>query len=349
MSLISRYVALRFFGFWLLCLFALLGLVLLSESFNHINLLVSGFEGQVFLLRQVIGTLPQAIELMLLMAVLLAVRLTHNAFLRTNEWHTMRGAGLSTFRLYTSLWPVLLLTSLLGHLNQNQFGNWVASVQQNQTKENRNHVWQLHESDIVYVRKMLLKKELAQGVLVLHNIASSKHKLQMLYFEELQKSQGQWQLTKKTSPQLPHSNLNNATAFTKLPKEALDIILSQKHISTRTLSLNELWHNIRQSAQQNTDPRLYWLELSQEFALLASPFLLAWFALTIVSSPPRHTRTTVDLIMMLLVGVAFFLGQEILWLLGQSGKLAIPLATWGMNILLLLLSFSSKLNLKKAS
>ncbi len=367
MSLISRYVALRLFGFWLLCLSVTLGLVLLGDSFDNLNLFLSGWEGLLEWLRDLLIIMPATLKILLPLTLLFAVRLTHNAFLRTHEWYPMQGAGLSLFRLYTLMWPVLLLVSLLGVLNQNQLSAWVDSRQQGSVDKVRHHIWQLHDSDVIYVRKILFEEALAQGVFVLHGIANSGRTPRISHFKELYQVDGLWQTTQQAKHYTPlisrqtdnadlrqtdnadlrqTDKVSQIAAEIVLPQKALNIIFEKTYVNLQTLGLIGLWQEIRQNRRQEKNSNLYWLGFHQELALMVAPFLLGWLALMIVNPSPKRIRTT-DMLFVLLIGILFYFGQEIFFLLGKLEKLHFLVAAWGTNGAVLLASILLGLVIKK--
>ncbi len=354
MGLIPRYIALRLLGFWLFCLGSLFGLVLLSESLSDLNLLLAGLEAQLFLLRKVISMLPRSMEIMLPLSVLLAVRFTHNAFLRTHEWHTMQGAGLSLFRLYMAMWPILLFAGVLGHINQNHFGGWALSIKPHQVRDLQRHVWELGGTDAVYVRRVLPVEALLQDVLVLRGIVTPGGPFALDHFAELHQENGIWLANEQASAAERIESTNQgwrreAADLAEAPTEVLNTILSQRHISIHHLTFGALLQSMQQTYQKKLNTHHHWLELHQEFALLAAPFFLGWLALTVINPSPRQAGGTFDLMLVLIIGVIFVLGQEILWLLGQSNALNPLFAAWGMNGLVLLASILWRARLRNAS
>lgn len=336
MTILFRYLARDFLRNWLLTLAALVVLIVIAALFGNIEAAFSSWESFMEFYQKTVRSLPGLVEILLPMTVLLATVMTYSAFSRTSELVAMQASGMGRFRLMAPLFAVLLLVSSLAYLNQNYLYSYLHRDQAAGARY-AVHQWRSLGNAIFYLDRLDLKEQTASRVQIfiwrddpfqLSRIsfaaAGRRHGDQYWLFSdaiERESSPTGWTLHRNATKEFP-------------PQEFPDVF-KPADLDAHHMPVLDLYQEIKQRESQGQRVDVLRLEGYQKVAAVLAPFVMVLIGAPLSQFHFRRAKVAAELVITLLTGLVFMVGNQILYILGKGGFIASLPAALGVNAVFL--------------
>lgn len=339
MRILSRYIARTYLKFWLLCLTALVALVVIANLFGNLDTVFTSREELVAFLDDTVRSVPQMLDLLIPMTVLLATLFTFSSLGRSSELVAMRSVGMGLFRQLRPIFAVLVLIAALDYANQNYLHRLLQPTDPAEERVGSAHQWTLLRNQIVYVRRVDPGRgRIADAQVFRWN--TDPFRLDRLERARRidRREEGPWLLHDVVTRQLGSVGWSlEQQATLERPKEEFPDLFQQDALDAHHMPLFELSRHIRQLESRGQRVELYELEWYQKTAALFAPFVLVWFGTPLSQAYFRRGRASGEIMVGILGGLLFLIATEIVFTLGRGGFLPPLVAAWSVNVAYVLL------------
>jgi len=341
MNILFRYIAKDFLRNWLGVLVSLAMMIFVSSLLGDINAAFQSWAKFLEFLNRTASLMPELIEIMLPMTVLIAAVMTLTAFGRTSELVAMKAAGMGMVRLIFPLCAVLLLVSSFAYLNQNYLYRYLHHDAVEKARYSKDQ-WRALGNDIFYVASADLITRTLQGARIFR---AEDYPFRLSQLDSLgtgwRSGSGSWDF----STAIVRERQSNHWAVKELPWisfKSVDFPDVFRDIETDAhhTPFLDLYQEIKQRETKGLEANLYRLNLYQKVAAVAAPFLMVLVGLPLSQFHFRTIRGASAIVITVLIGLVYMVGTQILYILGKGGVLSPLVATWSSNLAFALLGLA---------
>lgn len=359
MSLVDRYIAKIFVGFFLG------GLIVFVTIFLAVDVLSFAVRfseaGPALLLKYYLYLLPTIIYQMIPVASLLATVFTISSLNRNSELVAMFSLGLSLARVSA---PILVLVSLISG-----FAFWMSDRILPRVEQKKNYVyyveiqqkpglystvttskiWYRSENVLFNIKTLDPEKKRAAGI-TLYYFDDSWRLVQMISAASVKLAESRWTLNKgqvtlfDETSSFPLTQAFDSKVIT-MNEDIADLKSSAK--ATDVLSLKDLSRYIKKNRDAGLETTKFEVDYHSKFGFAFAAFVMSLMGLPFSVSKQRSGSSFANL--GLCIGLAF-----IYWTLyssaltlGRHGVIYPALAAWAPNLIMLVFSFYFLLRLRR--
>lgn len=341
MNLLSRYIALTFLRNFLFCVSGVALLLVVSLLFGNIESVFSGWEELSIFLGELAAALPRILELVFPLCIILPTAMTFIGLSRSSELNAMKSSGMGRLQLMMPIFVCLIPIAAFLYLNQNYLQRWFqtgpAATSETGSTANR---WWASGSWITYIERMepesqqifnITRMRWASTpfrVMELQSIARGRQEGNMWELENVRRrygDAGRWREVSRVRAVLPMSQF--------------EAVFDDPATDVRHVPLSAISGRIREADQKGAPTGALRFAWHQKFAAAAAPFLMVLIAAPLAQIGSRSGRMELNLIVIVIIGIVFIIGNETIFLLGRELQLPALLMAWAVNALTLLMGY----------
>ncbi len=338
--LIARYVASEFLRFFLLLLAAFVMMILVGNVFSNLSNIFEGWEEFIRFWQETALQVPQILELVVPVTVLLATIACFGALNKTSEVAAMSASGIGGWIL---VGPILALTLGIGAINyglQHYATPWMMkNWTQQETQKRLPSLWRLGGADQLYHIGVRTRANEVRRV-TLFRWENQPYRLK----ERTELGRGRLEEKYWRFPKVEQSFFEEAGMLTLRDKETalpLDefpsVNLTQSQ-DPHHLPLETLYQEAIRLSREGQDVSRYWVELHQKFAYIVALVVMVLIGFALSASHDRRGTTAESLALSCLLGIVFWMLNQIFLALGGTGYLVPWFAAWGSSLIFLTLA-----------
>lgn len=334
MTILARYIAMRFLRYWLACLAGLLGLILISALLGNVNDAFHSLAAFLNFWLETIRSLPDLLEILLPMTVLLATVFTFAGLSRTSELTAMKTAGMGYRNLMLPLFAVLVFVTAFAYVNQNYLYNLLHEGEETRAADSR-HQWRDLGGALVYVDRVDSAAKVVSNSSIFRWQAEPFRLAQVTVLPQgSHAAEDLWTFQGVRVREKQPGNLwtLNAVPEVQVPDVGFPDMFKPRDLDAHHLPVWDLYQEIdvRKSRSQPTE--LQDLELLRKLAVLTAPLVMVLIGTPLSQFHFRGGRVAGEVLVTLLVGLVFMISSEILFILGKGGFLPPAVAALGVNV-----------------
>ena len=338
MTILFSYIAKDYFRYWIFNLTALVSIVVVANLFGNIDLVFRNWRAFLGFVDKTLRSLPETVEILLPMTVLLASVFTFNAYSRNSELIAMKSAGMGIARQVLPVYTVLLFITAFGYFNQNYLIRWVRTPSQTSLDTITEAQWRSFNNTILYVGQIHHSELRLSSARVFSWDSQASHLSGYDSFDSgtLQPDQT-WLFTKTTQREIQQGRWKlEAQNQLKIPSDQFPNVFRQVDRDLHHTPIFELSRQIGQLENNTRLVALYYVEWYQKLGALLAPFSLVLVGIPLSQYHFRRGRVSAEILLTLLLGLIFMIGTQITFLLGRGGFVPPLWSAGSINLLFFL-------------
>ncbi|MBU2511722.1 LptF/LptG family permease [bacterium] len=348
MVIIKRYIAREFITYFLVCILSLVIIAVLFSTLAELQHLEKE-NGFAIFLNNVLSGIPLLIEVVAPISVLLATVLAFISLSKSSEIIAMMAAGVSLFHL---IMPVLLcgiVISFLLYLNQSYLAPyWGADKRAGLVSaEIVTDVWRFHDKSLYYFtspEKQNKSIEFGKAYTFKGDYTLDSVTL----FNSLRRKQSNWQIESQVQYQYKEDQLRNSKKDnTTRELDTFPVVFTKNLASPKYSNLSDLIGELLIKTRGAVDYQKELFGLYQKISGSVAIFVMILLALPFSVYSGRSANVRTGIVISVVMGFVFWLVDQILVSLNQTGDLPMGLSAFGANIIFLGLAFTL-IRLKRA-
>ena len=335
MKLLTWYIARTFLKYWLLCLLAFFSFVTVANLLGNLEKTFSSIQGLLIFIEETLRGMPEVLDILLPMTVLLATIFTFTSFSRSSELVAMNATGIGPVGHIMPVFGVLVFVSLFAYINQNYLYIQAKKGTDRAVIVDDSVRWQASGNSVYYLGRVKPESSQIQDLLI---ITWRQPFFQIQSYEAIESVEKtgdeQWRFSNRNGSR----NLGETWSFDHTPTGVISRadfpeLLIPVQLNAHHMPRIDLYRKIGQLESQGKPVDLYWLEIHQKLSAMLAPFVLAWFGAPFSKGHHRKGRSSGEMVLGILGGLVFVIATRIFFTMG-TGMLLPPLvATWGVNVL----------------
>ena len=341
MSILSWYVARDFLRYLFLCLLSMVLLLLIANIFGNIESIFAGWREFREFLDSTVQSAPTILEIVLPMAVLLAVVMTFTGLSRTSELVAMKSAGFGTFKLTLPILAILVPVAALGYLNQNYLYNALHPEGDRGKKQLERNEWRSEGKNIYYFRKIDSRNRKVHDGFIFRWHSQPFRISEMVSFNMARRGRDDWNFRQVTTHRQEAGSWDfERSPRLKVPASEFPDVFKPFEIDAHHMPLFDLSRQIRQLENRSPLVVVYKLEWYQKIAALLAPFVMVLVGVPLSQSHAKRSRVAGEIVVTIFGGMIFWISNEIFLVLGRGDVIHPFFSAWGVNILFALLGLA---------
>jgi lipopolysaccharide export system permease protein len=335
--LISRYVASEFLRFFTLLLSAFVMMILVGNVFNHLSDIFADWAGFLRFLQETVLQLPMILELVIPVTILLATIAAFGSLNKTSEITALYASGIGGWTLIT---PILLLSILVGLANygvQHYAVPWMkAQWEPEEARERMTSLWRVSGADSLYHIGLRTAESKLREVTLFRWSPETYALEERVLFNSGALQDEQWTFKQVEQNRFRPGSMSIQESDSLQIKQAdfPSVNLSQS-LNPHYLPLEVLYQEALRMQEEGQNVARYWVELHQKFSYHVALIVMALIGFALSASHGRRGTTAESLALSCLLGILFWMLNQIFLALGSTGLLAPWLAAWGNSLLFL--------------
>ncbi len=336
MTILVKYIAQEFTKFFLLFLFAFVMIILVGTLFSRLGNIFSSFDQFLLFLQETALLLPDLLELIIPVTILLATITTFNLLNRTSEIVAMRTTGMSLFQLAKPVLGVSIMVALLTYFNQNYFYNWMEKQwSPAKTSQSLPPLWKIGKDHIYYFGTRHFNSTIEQ--IAIFNLKNSPYRMaQRTTIDRGEQKEGRWHFKNINQRDF----LPEQTSFQQQSErfesiEDFPAVSFEQSVDPHHQPLWPLFQTSIRLQEEGHDATRHWVAFHQKLAYPVTLLTMALIGLALSLSPSRHGKAAEGMAMSCLFGILFWITNQIFLAVGNAGALAPFLAAWLTNFIFL--------------
>jgi lipopolysaccharide export system permease protein len=333
MTILARYIAMRFLRYWLACLAGLLGLILISALLGNVNDAIQSLDAFLTFWLETIRSIPDLLEILLPMTVLLATVFTFAGLSRTSELVAMKTAGMGYRKLMLPLFAVLVLVTAVAYLNQNYLYNLLHDGEENRAADAR-HQWRDLGGSLVYVDRVDSISRAVLNASIFRWQAAPFRLAQVTVLPQgNHAAEDAWTFRGVRVREKQPGDLwtLNAVPEVQVPDVGFPDMFKPREMDAHHLPVSDLYQEIAVRKSRSQPTEAHELELLRKLAVVTAPLVMVLIGTPLSQFHFRGGRVASEVLVTLLVGLVFMIASEILFILGKGGFLPPYVAALGVN------------------
>jgi len=333
MTILSRYLVRDFLKYLAYCVTALLGLVLLANLLSRLEAVFSSWEGFLDFADEVIRSIPAILEQLLPMAVLLATMFTFNALSRSSELLAMKTAGVGSSRMIRPILLVLIPIAALAYWNQNYLHRALHPGPGDQLAANAGgSQWRAWGDRVYYLRRVDPARNRLTDMRMYRWNEERFRLAEIGAFARGHRTDSHWVFEDGTVRRADNGGwvLEERSRW-EVPVDEFPDVFRPVEVDARHLPLTELSREIHHLEKQGRRTGPFVLEWHQKLAALGGLFLMVLVGAPLSQFHFRRGKVSGEVVLSILAGVVFWLGNEIFFVLGKGEFLPPVVSAWGVN------------------
>ncbi len=333
MSILARYIAKDFFWYWVACLVSVLLLIIVAALLGDIDEAFKSWQKFVRFWHETVKSLPNIVEILLPVTVLLATMFTFAGYSRSSELVAMKTAGMGRTRLMLPLVAVVVMVSALAYVNQNYLYRWLNDTEEARALKEQ-HQWRSLNNAIVYLGRIDSAANRVTNATLFSWQDSPFH------FTEVNSLPGGGRSAEQRwdfQDVMAREKQADSWKVTRVPVKEYQgaefpDVFRPLELDAHHLPLLDLYQEIRQrESQASPQVEVYTLEWYRKLGILTAPAVMVLIGTPLSLFHFRRGRASAEVMVILVVGLVFMIGSEIFFILGKGGFLPALLSATGMN------------------
>ena len=339
-KIIPKYIASEFIHYFLLFLCSFVLMTLVGNFFGNLSEVFSDWQSFLEFIQETALILPLLIEFILPITVLLATITTFSSLNKNSELLAMRSSGIGGWKLALPVLFVSIAISFFAYFSQNYIYSWMYQTWDKQENAKRLlPLWKVGEDQSIYyfgnrqqngqlksITSFHLEKKPFQLVgktsiergekqkksWVFHNV------IRHIFLDEILKLEfvEQWRVETKKLPTVPFEN----------------------PISPHHQPIFDLYKDTIKLQGEGLDVTRHWVEFYQKTAYPFQIIIMILIGLGLSASYNRRSMVAESVAVSCLLGILYWILNQITMAVGSAGFILPFLAAWSGNLVFLILA-----------
>ncbi len=340
MLIIKRYIAREFLGYFLICSVSLIAIAIVFSALAELPSLEKE-NGLTLFVNAILSGIPLLIEVITPIAVLLATVLAFISLSRSSETIAMMAAGVSLFHLIIPVIYCGVGIAFLLYLNQSYLApHWGADERAGLVNSApRTDVWRFHRESIYYFSmpdKNRRTVEFARSFLF-----DNQHQLRRIdHYTTMTEAGDEWNVKGRNRIETDEEGIYlTSSQSLSFPTEQFPVVFTKELGNPRYSSFSILIKEILLKKNSAVDYNTELFALFQKFAGILAVFVMVLLALPFSIYSGRDANVRTGIVVSVVLGFVFWLVDQILVSLSNTGRVPIAISAFGANVIFLLLAF----------
>lgn len=316
-------------------------MTLVGNFFGNLSDVFSSWSSFLEFLKETALLLPLLLELIIPITVLLSTIATFSTLNKNSELLAMRSSGYGGWKLAVPVLAVSVLIAGFAYFNQNYMYNWMHQTWVKQENTTRLlPLWKVGENQSIYYFGNRQSDGSLKAITSFH---WQKKPFQLLGKTEIERGERQkksWifhnvfrHLFQRESLKLEYVEQWRIET-NKLPTVSFDDPISPHH-----QPLFDLYEETVKLQSEGLDVTRHWVELFQKTAFPFQIFVMVLIGLGLSSSYSRRGMAAESLAISCLLGILFWMFNQITMAVGSAGIILPFFAAWSGNFIFFALGF----------
>ena len=338
--MISKYIAFEFFRYFMLFLSAFVLMTMIGNFFGNLGGVFSDWLSFLEFLKETALLLPILFELIIPITILLATVSTFSTFNKNAELTAMRSSGIGGWRLAYPVLAISALIAVFSYLSQNYAYTWMHQTWfKPDNTERLMPLWKIGEEQSIFyfgdrrqegslnsITSFQWQKNPFQ-LLEKTEIESGKQQEQSWVFQNVQKH-----LFQDENIQLKYFDQ------WQIEKEKLPTVSFEMPTSPHHKPFFDLYEDTIKLQSEGQDVTQHRVELLQKTAYPFQIFIMVLIGLGLSASYNRRGMAAESLAISCLLGILFWMLNQITLAVGGAGMITPFFAAWSGNLIFLALA-----------
>ena len=338
--MISKYIASEFIRYFLLFLCAFVLMTTIGNFFGNLSGVFSDWLSFLEFLKETALLLPLLFELIIPITILLATVATFSSFNKNAELTAMRSSGIGGWRLAFPILAISALIALFAYLSQNYAYTW---MHQTWVKPDSNArlmpLWKIGEEQSIF----FFGDRRQEGRLSsITSFQWQKNPFQLLEKTEIESGKQQeqsWVFQNVKKHLFQNENIQRKYLDQlQIEKEKLPTVSFEMPTSPRHKPFLDLYGDTQKLQSEGQDVTQHRVELFQKTAYPFQIFIMVLIGLGLSASYYRRGMAAESLAISCLLGILFWMLNQITLAVGGAGLINPFFAAWSGNLIFLALA-----------
>ncbi|HIL88630.1 MAG TPA: LptF/LptG family permease [Deltaproteobacteria bacterium] len=331
---LSRYIAHEYVRLFLLILSTFLLMSVVTHLFANLSEL-EDWEAVLELLREIALLLIQVLELVTPLVVLLATIATFSSLGRTSELLAMRASGLGGLRMLLPVFGVIAVVATSIYLIQHQVYPWMHKRWVlTETQVLLPPLWKVDGERNIYYFGTRHPDGHMESISVFRWKPDPHRLVERTAIAEGEQSKSSWLFRDVVRVAFTPNHLIRSTQETwEMPQMEMPSVPFLAPISPHHRSLITLFKDILRLQGEGQDVTKHWVEFYQKLAYPVTLWIMALIGFALSATHSRHRLAVESLSLSVLLGILFWMLNQIFLALGNAGMTHPALAAWMANLL----------------
>ena len=340
LKIISKYIASEFNRYFLLFFGAFVLMSLVGNFFGNLANVFTDWQSFLNFLKETALLLPLLLELVIPITVLLATIATYSSLNKTAELLAMRSSGIGGWRLAFPVLAVSVLISSFAYFSQNYIYTWMHQTWVKQENSERlPPLWKVGEDQSIYY---FGNRQHNGQISSITTFNWELFPFQLLGRTEIERGEQQnntWVFhdIQRHFFQDENLELENVEEW-RIETEKLPTVSFEMPISPHYQPILDLYENTLKLQSEGQDVTLHWVAFFQKTAYPFQIFIMVLIGLGLSASYNRRGMAAESLAVSCLLGIFFWMLNQITMAVGGAGLIFPFFAAWSGNLIFLTLA-----------
>jgi len=339
-KIISKYIASEFFNYFLLFLSSFVLMTLVGNFFGNLGDVFSNWSKFLEFLQETALILPILLEFIIPITVLLATIATFSSFNKNSELLAMRSSGIGGWKLALPVLIVSIGISVFAYFSQNYIYSWMHQTWVKQDNTNRLlPMWKVGEDQsIYYFGKRQLEGRL-RNITSFHLEKKPFHLIGKTSIERGEKQKKSWVFHNVIRHLFQDGILNmEFLEQWRVETNKLPTVPIENPISPHHQPLFDLYEDTIKLQSEGLDVTRNWVEFFQKTAYPFQIIIMILIGLGLSVSYNRRSMIAESVAISCLLGILYWMLNQITMAIGSAGILLPFFAAWSGNFIFMILA-----------
>ena len=339
-KIIPKYIATEFLSYFFLFLSSFVLMTLVGNFFGNLGEVFSNWSNFLEFLQETAMLLPILLEFIIPITVLLATIVTFSSFNKNSELLAMSSSGIGGWRLAL---PVLLVSigiSIFSYFCQNYIYTWMHQTWVKQENTNRLlPIWKVGVNQSIYYFGKRQEEGQLRDITSFHLEKTPFELVEKTEIERGEKQKNSW-IFHNVIKHLFHDDILKVefieqwrVEIKKLPRVPFENPIAPHH-----QPIFDLYEDTIKLQEEGLDVTRNWVEFFQKTAYPFQIIIMILIGLGLSVSHNRRSMVAESVAISCLLGILYWMLNQITMAIGSAGILIPFLAAWSGNFIFLSLS-----------
>ncbi|MGK5094496.1 LptF/LptG family permease [Deltaproteobacteria bacterium TL4] len=339
-KILSKYIASEFGKFFILILVAFTLITLVGNLFEQLSGALQDWNHFKIYLKETALLLPTLFELTIPMTVLLATIATYSVLSRTSEIVAMRAAGMGFRQLTFPVLCVTLFIAIFSYVVQHYLFNWMNYRWNEETQTvSLPPLWKVGADQKIYYFGRRNMDESVESVAIFQWESAPYRIVKQTVIGKGVHHQEDWTFQQILNRVFTKDQLSlNEQSQWSVRSKLLPAVAFNEPASPHHQPLLALYQSIQKLQLEGHDVTKHWVEFYQKLTYPVTIFIMVLIGVALSATHGRMGSASESIAISCLIGILFWIMNQILLALGSAGVLEPFCATTLTNFLFFLLA-----------
>ena len=339
-KIISKYIASEFIHYFLLFLISFVLMTLVGNFFGNLGDVFSSWSNFLEFLQETAIMLPILLEFIIPITVLLATIATFSSFNKNSELLAMHSSGIGGWELALPVLFVSIGISVFSYFSQNYIYTWMHQTWVKQ--ENTNNflpMWKVGGDQSIYYFGKHQQEGRLRNITSFHLEKNPFHLIGKTSIERGEKQKTSWIFHNVVRHLFQDETLNmEFLEQWRVETKKLPTVPFKNPISPHHQPLFDLYEDTIKLQGEGLDVTRHWVEFFQKTAYPFQIIIMILIGLGLSVSYDRRSMIAESVAISCLLGILYWMLNQITMAIGSAGILLPFFAAWSGNFIFMILA-----------